>query len=603
MNPTLAGIVGLLTTPAMLLALAAGSIAGIVAGLLPGVSGRSALLIALPFVLGMPPLTAAVLLVALHASAQISGTVPAALFGAPTSASEAATAIDGYPLSARGEGGKVVGAILGSSTLGGALAMLFIAPFGGRFILLAGTPEIAAFAAVGIIAIAAVSSSGLAIGIAVGAAGALVSTVGFDAMSGVERLTFGFPDIVDGLSTPAVVTGLIAVPELLRQYARTSKRPVTTASIRDTARGLIEPLRHGWLTLRAGLLGFIIGFLPGLGTTVAVWMAYSHATRSTTPTVPFGQGAIEGVIAPEAANGAKEGGAYIPTLLLGVPGSSGMAIILGAFAVIGIHVGPSLFRTMPQFTAVVGSAVILADVVALLVCLLSAPLMVGFASLNRRIVTSISLSAAIAATYFTLPQAGTALQILFFGAIGVVMLLTSIARPPFLIGFIVGPILESALRRSAIIYGWHAFERPGVFVTIAIVLVGLVFMTWRRRAVPDRLHERDGKPGRRAIMPMVVLAAAGAAAIILALPYGAGSNLMPLVAASVALTAAVLAIMGLLLTPRGPRAARPDVDYPLAAILSAGLALCAAFGPLALALPLINLVLPDRRPPAASSKS
>jgi putative tricarboxylic transport membrane protein len=598
MIPELAGLVALLTTPAMLLALVAGSIAGVVAGLAPGVSGRSALLIALPFVLAMAPLAAAVLLISLHASAQISGTVPAALLGAPTSASEAATAIDGYPLAVRGQGGRVVGAILASSALGGvtgAIVLLLLAPLGGQFILAAGTPEIAAFAAIGIIAIAAVSSSGIVIGIVVGAAGALASTIGFDPMTGLERFTFGAADIGDGLSTPAVVAGLIAVPELLRLYKPVSRGLVATASIRATAIGLLEPFRHGWLTTRSAAIGFVVGFLPGIGTSVAVWLAYGHAMRSTRPENPFGEGAIEGVIAPETANGSKEGGAYLPTLLLGVPGSSGMAIMLGAFAIVGIRVGPTMFTTMPQLPATVGFTMILADIFALLVCLVAAPLMVSLASLDRKLVTAISLTAATAAAYLALPMPGSALQIMVFGAIGVALQATDIARPPFLIGFIVGPILESALRRSAIIFGWHAFERPGVIVIVSIVALALGFLLFRRRAqaAADPLRRQRSRPGRIAIAPLAGFAAVFVTALLIATHYAGGAAIMPTVAAVAGLVAALAAIVGALRAANG-KVPRPRLDLGLAALASAGLVLCAAMGPIALALPLLNLVIPRK---------
>jgi len=607
MTATLSGLFALITTPSMLLALVAGTIAGIAAGLAPGVSGRSALLMALPFVLGMQPLAAAVLLISLHASAQISGTVPAALLGAPTSASEAATAVDGYPLAARGQGGRVVGAILASSTLGGvasAAVLLLIAPFGGRFILAIGTPEIAAFAAVGIFAIAAVSSSGLAIGIVVGAAGALVSTIGFDSMTGIERFTFGAPDIADGLSTPAVVAGLIAVPELLRRYARGPRGVVATASIRATAVGLLEPLRHSWLALRSGVLGFVIGFLPGLGTNVAVWLAYGHAMRSTRPEVPFGQGAIEGIIAPETANGAKEGGAYLPTLLLGVPGSSGMAIMLGAFAVIGIRVGPTMFTATPQLPGTVGFTMMLADILTLVICVLAAPLMVSLASLDRRIVTAVSLCAASTAAYFALPLAGTALQTLVFGAIGVALQIARIARPPFLIGFIVGPILESALRRTAVIFGWRAFERPGVLIIVGIVVVVIGYILLRRRQQangPGPLGDGATRPGRIAIGPLCGLAILFIAAIVISRGYGGGAGIMPLVASVAGLVAAGVALVATLRA--GPSEHRHGLrlDLRLGVLLATALVLCAAVGPIALILPLVNLVLPQPKPETIAS--
>lgn len=594
MHPALAGLIDLLSGQGTLLALAAGSLAGVVAGLMPGVSGRSALLIALPFVLGLPPIAAAVLLIALHASSQISGTVPAALIGAPTSASEAATAIDGYPLSVRGDGGRVIGAVISSSALGGvagALILLLLAPFGARLVLSAGTPEIAAFAAVGIIAIAAVSSSGAAIGIVIGAAGALASTVGFDNMTAIPRFTFGNNHLLNGFSTPAVVAGLIAIPELLVRLDRTATTPLISATVRQTLGGLVEPIRHGWLSVRSTAIGFVVGLLPGLGTSVAVWLAYSHATRTSKPTVPFGQGAIEGVIAPECANGAKEGGAYFPTLLLGVPGSSGMAIMLGAFAVIGIRVGPGMFSATPQLPATVAFTVLLADLLAMLICLLAAPMMVRLASLNRRVVVAISLTAAVGAAYYALPQPGTSLEILGFGVLGVTLLSAGISRPPFLIGFIVGPILESALRRSSMIYGWSALQRPGVIVIGIVVATIIVFLLFRRKMAADPLMEL--KIGRGAMGPLIPAMIVFVAAIRLSVGFTDGASIMPILASSAGLLAAIWALLRRLVT-KSPRQLQAPVhlNQPLALFLAAGLLLCEWTGPLGLVLPLASLALP-----------
>ena len=595
MDVMLSALSALVASPPMLLALIVGCAGGLAAGLAPGVSGRSALLIALPFVVSMPPLAATVLLVSLHASAQIAGTIPAALLGAPTSASEAATALDGYPLAMRGEGGRVIGTILASSALGGiggAVMLLVLAPIGGQFILRFGTPEIAAFAAVGIFAIAAVSSSGLAIGIVLGAAGVLASTIGIDPMSGVARFTFGLPNLTEGLSTPAVVAGLIAVPELLRQYQPAQKRSAPSASIGATARGLIEPIRHGWLTLRAAAIGFVVGVLPGIGANVAVWLAYGHAARSSHPDVPFGEGAIEGIIAPETASGAKEGGAYIPTLLLGVPGSSGMAILLGAFAIIGIRVGPTMFTATPQLPATVGFSMILADLLALAICLLAAPLMVRLASLDRRLATAVSLCAAIAAAYLATPQPGTALQILVFGAIGVVLQSTHIARPPFLIGFIIGPILESALRRSSIIFGWRAFERPGVLIIITSVVLALLYIALRRRIPADlsRSLPQRSRVDRASRGPVAAFAGAFIVAAAVAATYVGGAGIVPIVASCAGLAAAAAAIVIALKIPADSSRERPRPDVWLAVTAATGLLLCIVVGPLALALPMVTLI-------------
>ena len=413
-------------------------------GWFPGLSARAALLIITPFLLGLPPLVAAILLVAMHAAAQVSGTVPAALFGAPTSAAEAATVINGYPLTLRGQASRVVGVILGSSAFGGvagALVLLLVAPFMAKALLFIGTPEIAALACLGLVGIAAVSSSGLSAGVALGALGILCSTVGVDPINGVVRLTFGVPRLIDGFGIPAVIAGIIAIPELLRHEPaaeRTHARP----ALRLTIDGLFEPFRHLALSLKSAAIGVLVGITPGIGTSVAVWMSYGMAARASPRELPFGEGAVEGIVAPEVAAGSKEGGAFIPTLFLGVPGSSGMAIILAAFAMIGIQVGPAMMRSQPELPAAIALTIGTANLLGLAICLLFAPLLLQLARLPRRGIAVVSLCGALIATYYTAPNAATVWQMLGFGIFGLLLIRAGIARAPFLLGFIIGPVLE-----------------------------------------------------------------------------------------------------------------------------------------------------------------
>ena len=592
MQPIADGLTHLLFLPGALLALLAGTLAGITVGLMPGVSSRSGLLIAIPFVLWLDPLVAGVFLIALHAASQISGTVPAVLFGAPTSASEAATAIDGYPLALRGEGARVIGTIISASAVGGvagAAVLLLLAPVAARVILAIGSPEIAALAAAGILAIASVSSNGLAAGIALGAAGILASTVGLQSTTGVARFTFGHLDLLDGFGAPALIAGVMAIPELLRLESPRHGLKII-AGYRQVLSGTLEPFRHAGLTLRSSIIGLLVGITPGIGSSVAAWLSYGQAAKSAHSAIPFGKGAIQGVIAPEAASGAKEGGAFVPTLLLGVPGSSSMAIILGAFAVIGIRVGPSMLQQQPSLPATVAFTIAAADVLALLMCLALAPQIVRLASLPRRIVVVFSLVAALLAAFYTSPYAVTALETLAFAAIGVGLARGGLSRPSFLIGFIIGPVFESALLRSSQIFGWSALLRPGVLAIAVVLLIAITYLRYGRRGQAPA-STRDG-PGRTARLPLLLLALVFAAAIVGVKDDGALARLLPTVAATIGLLSAGYAAWQSSRAPGGPTDGRYRLDLRLAAMAGTGLLLAAFVGPLALALPLLALFLP-----------
>jgi len=578
--------------PEGLLTLAVGSLAGVVIGLLPGVSTRAALLIITPFLLGLPPTIAAVLMVSMHAAAQVSGTVPAALFGAPTSAAEAATVINGYPLALRGEGSRVVGVILGSSVFGGvlgAVVLLLVAPLMAQAILFIGTPEVAALACLGLVGIAAVSSSGILAGIALGALGVLCSTVGLDPVNGVVRLTFGVERLIDGFGIPAVIAGIIAIPELLRQEplgARTAARH----RLSRTLNGLLEPFRHLWLSLRSAVLGVLVGMTPGIGTSVAVWMSYGMAARGTPRELPFGEGAVEGVVAPEVAAGAKEGGAFIPTLFFGIPGSSGMAIMLAAFAAVGVQVGPAMLSNEPQFPATVAVSIAGANLLGLLICLVFAPLLLLLARLPRRGVAVVSLSAALIATYSTAPYAATALQMLGFGIFGLLLMRGGIARAPFLLGFIIGPAFESALQRSTILYGWDALLRPGVLLlaglTVAIVLGSALRRPQRQQTIRARLAQLP----RSAVLPLILCALLAVVALFQSQAYSNMSALMLRVSAGTVLVA--LALLALREVNRGlGNVPAERVETLLVGFTLVGLALSTVLGWPALLLPLLALPL------------
>ncbi len=578
--------------PEGLLTLALGSLAGVVIGLLPGVSTRAALLIITPFLLGLPPAIAAVLMVSMHAAAQVSGTVPAALFGAPTSAAEAATVINGYPLALRGEGSRVVGVILGSSVFGGvlgAVVLLLVAPLMAKAILFIGTPEVAALACLGLVGIAAVSSSGLLAGIALGALGVLCSTVGLDPVNGVVRLTFGVERLIDGFGIPAVIAGIIAIPELLRQEplgARTAARH----KLSRTLHGLLEPFRHLWLSLRSAALGVMVGMTPGIGTSVAVWMSYGMAARGTPRELPFGEGAVEGVVAPEVAAGAKEGGAFIPTLFFGIPGSSGMAIMLAAFAAVGVQVGPAMLSNEPQFPATVAVSIAGANLLGLLICLVFAPLLLLLARLPRRGVAVASLSAALIATYSTAPYAATALQMLGFGIFGLMLMRGGIARAPFLLGFIIGPAFESALQRSTILYGWDALLRPGVLLlaglTVAIVLGAALRRPERQQTVRARLAQLP----RSAVLPLILCALLAVVALFQSQAYSNMSALMLRVSAGTVLLA--LALLALREAHRGLGTVPAErLETLLVGFTLVGLAISTVLGWPALLLPLLALPL------------
>ena len=553
-------------------------------GLMPGLSGRVGLILFLPLALVLDPLVGAVFLLALHSVVHTSGSIPAILFGVPTSASESATVVDGYPMMRQGRGGEAVGATIAASAIGGAvgaLALLAFIPLARPIIEIFGSGEVAVMGVLGIASVAALAGRSMARGLVVAALGMLASTVGVAHMTATQRFTFGRLELWDGLTLAAAVTGLFVVPEMLLK----SRQPEGGGSsgnvrLRDVLVGFAVTLRHGWLLLRTSAIGIFIGFVPGVGSSVAVWLAYGHAVQTVRSKVPFGEGAVAGVIAAEAANNSKEGGSLAPTLLFGVPGSSGMGILLGAFLMMGIQAGPRLVTVQPGFVESMAWTILLANLLAVPICLLLTPSMTRFAALRRELVLPFALVAAVLATVATQPSLSTLVELVLFSLLGVGLTRAGWPRAPFVLGFVMGPLLESSLSRAIVVYGWSLFERPAVQVLL-VVAIGLIWLAQRRLRRADRKLPSGSGPAWGLTLPLLALLLA---ALVTASGFPWRAALMPVAASTVGLLALAAALLGAwhrAPAPAGSARERPALAWPLV--------LC--FAGFFLAVPLVGLPL------------
>lgn len=510
-----------------------GLVIGLIFGLMPGLNGRLGLVLMLPFVIGMDPWVGMVLLVAMHSVVHTASAIPAILLGVPTSSSEAATVIDGYPMVRKGEAGAAIGATFAASALGGvigALALLAFLPLARPLIAYLGSAEVAMLGLIGLTSIAALAGRSLARGFVVAALGVLCSTVGADDLTGSLRYTFDQLELWDGIGIGAVVTGLFVLPEILmRQVPLEGEAVRPRVGLRDVLRGCWQTLQHGWLVFRTSVIGVLVGFVPGIGAGVAVWLAYGHATQTTKSEVPYGEGAVAGVIAAETANNSKEGGALAPTLLFGVPGTSSMGILLAAFAIMGIEVGPQLVTARPGFVESVAWVVLLANVAAVPVCLAVAPAMARVSLLRRSLVSPPILIAASLAAISVRPDAVTLLEILFLGLLGIGLVRHGWPRAPFVLGFVMGPLLEKALSRTITVYGWEALERPGVLLLGAMTAI-LLFVARRRLQKQDRRLPSGLGPAWSLTLP---LAAILSAAALFALDFHWRAAVLPMLTVAV----------------------------------------------------------------------
>ena len=516
-------------------ALVAGCGLGFIVGLIPGIGQRTGLLLAIPLATAFDPYSAAIFLFAMHAVVHTSSSIPAIALGMPISGADAATVVDGYPLTKMGRGGEALGASLSASAIGGvlgALAFLAAIPIARPLVTTFGPPEMLILALLGMTLVIALSNEGLLQGLVVGLIGILFAMVGLDGRTGESRFTFGLIELWDGLSLPALICGLYVIPEMLTttRYddAKSYDRALNT-SIRDVWRGMYLTFRYKAVLIRSSLYGVLVGLTPSVGATVGVWMAYSYAARTTKSEIPFGKGAIAGVIAPEAANNSKEGGAMIPTLLLGIPGSSTMAIMIGALGFIGVAVGPNLLGKDVSLSYSLGMTVVLANVLAILPFFLIVPFVVRLSAIKREAVSPVAITMSFTAALITAPTISTVFQVFVATLLGVSLMRANWPRAPFILGFAVSHMAEKSYFLTAEIWGWRTFERPQ-FILLLLALVG-----WLGFSLLRRPSQFAAAPKTATLTLCAILMAAFGIVFTLSLALPRSLGLMPLASAAFAL--------------------------------------------------------------------
>ena len=339
--------VTLVADPSLWLVMVAAVPMGMIFGAVPGLGGKLGIVLSIPLVFGMDMVPGCVFLVAMHSVVHTGGSIPSILLGIPGTGPDAATVCDGHPMARRGEGGRALGASLAASAVGGVFGAVFLAalmPIVQPTVLAFGPAELFFLALLGITFIGAVSGDDVVKGVLVGTLGLMLSFVGAEPQTGMPRFSMGQIFLWDGIDVITAVLAIFAVPECLVLAGNRTMSSAVSGRVRyglsELLDGVADVGRHWGLTLRTSFIGAVIGLIPGLGGDVASWMCYGHAVQTSQTPERFGTGAVEGVIGPEAANNSKEGGSLLPTLFFGIPGSSGMVLMLGAFIVLGVQPGP-----------------------------------------------------------------------------------------------------------------------------------------------------------------------------------------------------------------------------------------------------------------------
>ncbi len=450
-------------------------------GALPGLNATTGVALLLPFTITMDPVPAIAILITIYCSATFAGAITAILINTPGTSASATTCLDGYPMAQRGEAGRALGMATVSSTIGGIISVVCLmaaAPLMARAAYNFAPPEYFALTVFGLSMLTTIGDGSRVKNIVAGAFGVLLATVGIDLLTTVERFTFGFNELSEGIGFVPVMIGVFGISELLVQASNLDLKHerITMKAIKLPS--LADYRKTGATILRSSGIGTFIGILPAEGATVASMISYNEAKRWSKTPEEFGKGAIEGIAGSEAANNSATGGAMVPTLALGIPGSPTAAVILAGLMVHGLRPGPTMFTEQAEFAFTIFWAMLLVNVLFFFVGLFGAKL---FARVTLVPVTvlwpSVFIFSIVGA--YSLEQSMLDVWIAIgAGVIGYFMRRYGFSVVPLAIGLILGGMLEKRLGQSMVMLDeqwWLMLTRPLsllFFVLTALALFG-----------------------------------------------------------------------------------------------------------------------------------
>jgi TctA family transporter len=464
--------------PVRMLYLFGGVCMGLSLGILPGIGGIAGTALLLPFTYNLDPPTAFALLLGLGATTTTADPIAAILFGAPGHAASAATTLDGYPMTRRGEAGRALGASYMAALIGGlfgAALMAVALPVLRPIILYIGSPELLGVAVFGISMVAVLSGNAPLRGLTAACFGMMLAMIGTDPQSGTLRWTLDTLYLWDGLPLVPLTLGIFALPELC-DLAIGRKTIVQEGQSIDTKTGMLlgiqDCMRHWFLILRCSWLGSAMGAIPGIGASVIDWISYGHALRTEKGAAQtFGTGDVRGVIAAESATNAREGGALVPTVAFGVPSSAGMAILLGAFLIHGLVPGPEMLTKHLDITYSMVWSIAIANILGSGLCFAFSGQLAKIATLRYTLFMPCVLSLVYIGAFESSRNWGDLFSLLFFGLLGWAMKHFRWPRPPLVLGFILGDVIERYMFISIERYGVAWMLRP--VVVVMFIMAGL----------------------------------------------------------------------------------------------------------------------------------
>jgi len=468
--------------PHLLLLTAAGTLAGIYVGAIPGLSVTMAVSILISFTFSWDVNNALALMVGVYCGGVYGGSRTAILLNIPGAPAAIATAFDGFPLAEKGEAGRAIGVSTVISVVGGFIGIVVLAlaaPKVAEFALKFAPRDYLLLAIMGLLLVGGLSGESMAKGVFAGALGVIIGLVGMDPLTAQGRFTFGTISLLGGVHFVIAMIGFFGVSEALVQLHQIHSKPVKQ-DVSKIIPSWSVILKYLPLAIRTSLIGVFIGALPGTGGDIAALLAYDHAKRTVKrPSRPFGQGAYEGLIAPESANNAAIGGAYIPMLTLGIPGDAVTAVFIGALFIHGLKPGPMLMIETPHlFWFTVGN-LILANIFLLIFGLTGIRIFAKMVELRKGILIPAIIVLSVVGTFAIKNSLTDVYWMLGFGIFGYFLKMYGFQVGPIILGVILGPLMDESFRQAMMAnqnsiagFLFHLVSSPlSLILTLAAVLM------------------------------------------------------------------------------------------------------------------------------------
>lgn len=471
--------------PSTLLLVALGTILGVTFGALPGVSASMAIVLGLTFTYSMDPLVSIAFLVAIYCAAITGGGITAILFKIPGTPASAATTFDGHPMAQNGQPMRALSIALFGSAFGGVVAavlMFLISPQLSAAALSFGPSELFAVSFLGISILTALDEGNVLKTLISGALGLWLATVGMDPLGGAVRFTWGNTTLLSGIEMIPVMIGMFAITQVLKEtQSRTEIESLESTGSKKKDDKLITP-KELWdmkgTIGRAGILGTLVGILPGAGATIASFLSYTTEVKLSKHPETYGKGEPRGILASETANNAATGGAMVPLLSLGIPGGNAAAIMMSALVMKGVQMGPLLIKTQPQYLSTVFLSMIITNIVMVVVAFGIARVFGKILAIPYSILGTLIILFSTIGSFSLQSNTGNVKLMIIAGIVGLMFSKFGFNIAALILGLVLGNMIESNLRRAIMIEQGNAmavFTKPITAVLLTISIVSLIW--------------------------------------------------------------------------------------------------------------------------------